>query len=180
MKGIGYQEYKRKRMNEGLIASHIEDPGNERFLIYFGRAHLSDFESGIACRGHLKIGRGKFATAIQRGRNQSGIDFRIYAEIILGNNEATHVAEAKIKDALSHKHMTFSQGQDEMYNIKDEELEMVVATMAEIIDSETHYDILEVVTYLDNIKSKLNFNQTINKPKRIRAEENFNNLFLEY
>ena len=178
MKGIGYQEYKRKRMNEGLIASHIEDPGNERFLIYFGRAHLTDFESGIACRGHLKIGRGKFATAIQRGRNQSGIDFRIYAEIIFDNNRATHIAEAKIKGALSHKHMTFSQGQDEMYNIKDAELEMVVATMAEIIDVESHHNILEVVTYLDNKISKLNFKQATNKPKYQHAEEIFNNLFV--
>jgi hypothetical protein len=179
MRGIGYQEYKRKRMDEGLSASQIEDPGNERFLIYFGRAHLIDFETKTECRGHLKIGRGKFATAIQRGRNQPGIDFRIYAEIIFDNNAATHIAEAKIKDALSHKNMTFSQGQEEMYNIEDEELEHVVSTMAEIIDAETQHNILEVVTYLDNNISKLNFNQTINKPKYMQTQEIFNNLFLE-
>ena len=178
MKGIGYQEYKRKRMDEGLSASQIEDPGNERFLIYFGRAHLSDFETKLECRGHLKIGRGKFATAIQRGRNQPGIDFRIYAEIIFDNNRATHIAEAKIKDALSHRNLTFSQGQEEMYNIKDEELENVVATMAEIIDTESHHNILEVVTYLDNNISKLNFNQAANKPKYQHADKIFNDLFV--
>jgi hypothetical protein len=125
----------------------MEQSGNERYLIYFGRAHLTDHESGAECRGHLKIGRGKFATALMRGRNQPGIDFRVYAELILRDNQATKDIEDIIKDALAHRNMTFSQGQREMYNIKDDEIETVLTTIADIVRAETDHEILETNYY---------------------------------
>jgi len=148
MKGIGYQEYKTLRLNEGYSPSNMEDKGNERFLIYFGRAHVTDFESNQPCRGHLKIGRGKFATAIMRGRNQPGIDFRIYAELILPNDAATRVVERIIEDALGHRNLKFSQGQQEMYNISDDDLETTVNTIVDIVEAETDYKILEKNFYM--------------------------------
>jgi hypothetical protein len=125
----------------------MEQSGNERYLIYFGRAHLTDHESGTECRGHLKIGRGKFATALMRGRNQPGIDFRVYAELILRDNQATKDIEDIIKDALAHRNMVFSQGQLEMYNIKDDEIETVLTTIADIVRAETNHEILETNYY---------------------------------
>ena len=48
--------------------------------------------------------------------------------------------------------------------------------MAKIIDAETHHQIIEVVKYLDNNLTTLNFNRANNKPKS--PTEIFNNLFL--
>jgi hypothetical protein len=147
MKGIGYQEYKKIRLNEGHTGTTMEHAGNERYLIYFGRAHVADHETGVECRGHLKIGRGKFATALMRGRNQPGIDFRIYAELILENNQATKDVEEIIKDALEHRNMKFSQGQREMYNISDAEIETTLSAIVEIVEAETGHKILETNYY---------------------------------
>jgi hypothetical protein len=150
--GIGYQEYKNMRkLNEQLSASALERSGNERYVLYFGRAHIKDFETGVTARGHLKIGRGKFVTALQRGRNQPGIDFRIYGEIVVDSNRATHDCEAIIKEALAHRHIILSQGQMEMYNFKDDEIQNVLTTIAEIIEFETSHSILEINLFLDNI-----------------------------
>jgi hypothetical protein len=136
-KGIGYQEYKKKRMvTEGLKASQIEDKGFERYSIYFGRAHCYDHETGVRARGYLKIGRGKFTTALMRGRNQPGIDFRVYGEIILTSNAETHAAEKIIKEALRHRHINMSQGQQELYNLLDHELPYTVRTMSDILKAE--------------------------------------------
>ena len=147
MTGIGYQEYRKLRLNEGHTSTAMEQAGNERYLIYFGRAHVSDHETGTECRGHLKIGRGKFATALMRGRNQPGIDFRIYAELILENNQATKDVEEIIKDALQHRNMKFSQGQREMYNISDAEIETTLSAIVEIVGAETSHKILETNYY---------------------------------
>ena len=137
-KGIGYQEYKRQRMiNEGLRSSDLERKGNERYSIYFGRAHCTDYQSGVESRGYCKIGRGKFTTALMRGRNQPGIDFRVYGEIILASDYATYRAEDLIKEALSHRHVgVMSQGQKELYNITDEELPSAIQTISETLISE--------------------------------------------
>lgn len=159
MIGIGYQEYKQLRMLEGLTASEIELPGNERFLVYFGRAHVQDHETKVTSRGHLKIGRGKFATAIQRGRNQPGVDFRIYGEIIFNCNRATEVAEAIIADALANYNMKFDQGQTEMYNINDSDLLYVIKTVSNIVVAETSYPILEVNLYQNNKPTRIEIDQ---------------------
>jgi hypothetical protein len=138
MIGIGYQDYKSLYEKNG---GEIE--GNERFLIYFGRAHVVDHISNFTARGPLKIGRGKFATAIMRGRNQPGVDFRIYSELILQSNEDTYLAETIIKDALSHRNIEMEQNQKELYDISDDELQYVVDTAADIVKSEGYISILE-------------------------------------
>jgi hypothetical protein len=149
--GIGYQEYKKmRRINEQLTTTAMEMPGNERYVVYFGRAHVIDFETGVIARGHLKIGRGKFVTALQRGRNQPGIDFRVYGEIVLDSNQATHDAENIIKEALAHRHIVLSQGQQEMYQFKDDEINNVLTTIAEIIEIETSHTVIEINLYYDN------------------------------
>ncbi len=152
--GIGYQDYIQKRIDNkeyNFCDRHLEAKGNERYLIYFGRAHVSDFETGIQVREHLKIGRGKFASAVMRGRNQCGIDFRIYIELILKYDKDTRIAEGIIKEMLEHRNIkTCSQGQTELYNIKDSELKKTVMTIVDVLKSETTMPILEINNYYDD------------------------------
>lgn len=148
-KGIGYQEYRTKRMiSEGLRSGDIEKTGNERYLLYFGRAHVIDHESKTEARGPLKIGRGKFATALMRGRNQPGIDFRIYAEIILDTNDATTDAEEISKDLLRDSRLTMDQNQQECYSIGDDGIADTVEMIADQIRSTTCHKIQEVNIFI--------------------------------
>lgn len=144
--GIGYQANRKQRLMEGFGGNRMESAGNERYLVYFGRAHLTDHETNAETRGYMKIGRGKFATAIQRGRNQPGVDFRIYGEIILDSNDATHEVEKLISNALRFKHKEFDQGQSEMYDIADDELETIMIDMAKIVRAD-RWKILELNMY---------------------------------
>jgi predicted nucleotidyltransferase len=149
--GIGYQEYRKKRvMNENLRYGDIEKTGNERYIIYFGRAHVIDHLSNTEHTGPLKIGRGKFATALMRGRNQPGIDFRIYAEIVLESNEATYAVENLIKSKLGDRNMTLSQNQQECYNITNQELPQIVESILDDVKGTMkQYPILEVNIFLN-------------------------------
>lgn len=148
-KGIGYQEYRNNRMiNEGLRAGDIEKAGNERYLLYFGRAHVIDHETGIEARGPLKIGRGKFATALMRGRNQPGIDFRIYAELVLDTNDATSDAEDISKMIFGKSRMCMDQNQQECYDIKDADVADAVITVSDQITSMTRHRILETNIFI--------------------------------
>ncbi len=148
--GIGYQEARKKRFDEGFAGSGkngLESKGNEEFVIYFGRACLNDFESDILARGLLKIGRGKFKTALQRGRNQPGIDFRVYAEILLYNNEDTHTVEKLLTKSFKDRNVPGSQGQRELYNFTDDELVDVVYTIEELVGDFTDVAIKEINFY---------------------------------
>lgn len=143
--GIGYQEYRNQRIiNEGLRSGDIEKAGNERYLLYFGRAHVVDHKSNLEARGPLKIGRGKFATALMRGRNQPGIDFRIYAEIIFESNDATSDAEEISKEIFLDKRLSMLQNQQECYDIDDGEIENSVYQVIDELKSRTRHNILEV------------------------------------
>lgn len=130
-KGIGYSDYKKMRINEGIMPSKIENKGNERYVVYLMRSHMVDHENSTFCRGHAKIGRAKFASAILRGRNQSGVDNRIYAEIRVSNNEETHRLEKIAQSMLSDRNLKFSQGQEEMYDIKDHEISDIFNQLAD-------------------------------------------------
>jgi hypothetical protein len=141
MHGIGYQQYRN-------LYNKPEKKGKERFLVYFGRAHITDHETGVESRGLLKIGRGKFATALMRSRNQPGVDFRIYAELIFSSNEQTYQAENVIKNVLSHKNMKMSQGQKELYDISDKDLKKVVKTCVDVIKAETLFSPIKVKKYI--------------------------------
>jgi hypothetical protein len=150
MLGIGYQDARKQRIASGYAKSGnngFEAKGNEEYLIYFGRAHVSDFESGVAARGMLKVGRGKFKTALQRGRNQPGIDFRIYAEIILSTNDATHKVEKLIKENFKERNIPGSQGQRELYDFTDAELADFVHTVVEMVEEFTNVKIKKVNFY---------------------------------
>ena len=142
MIGIGYQQY--RNLYEEIKS---ENCGQERYLIYFGRAHIVDHETEVNSRGFLKIGRGKFATALMRGRNQPGVDFRIYAELIFSTNEQTYLAEKVIKDVMSHKNIKMSQGQRELYDISDAELNEAVDVCVSVIKAETYFEPIEVQKY---------------------------------
>ena len=128
MIGLGYLDYCQKRIDEGLSTQQtktgfgFEDPGQERFIIYFARTHIVDHETGIEARRLLKIGRAKFATAIQRSRNQPGCDFRIYAEIVCETNNQIKELEKIIEKFLVDKHVELTQNQRELYDIKDDEI----------------------------------------------------------
>lgn len=148
--GIGYQQYKQMRIDEGIMSSKIEKSPNERFLVYFGRYHITDHKSNEQCRGHLKIGRGKFATALMRGRNQPGGDFRIYGEIIFNDNRSTEIAENIIKNKLFNKNIKMSQGQRELYYIHDEELEDIIKSLAKDIRENSYCEIKEIKLYKDS------------------------------
>ena len=128
--GITYQDYKKKRKalfkESKSPASEIEKAGNEEFLIYLGRASVVDFSTGIESRALLKVGRGKFGTAIQRGRNQPGVDFRFYSAIYFNTNEDTWAAEKVFKDIMKSRHAPGPQGQKELYNFKDCEIRQAV------------------------------------------------------
>ena len=156
MKGIGYHgysEFRRQVENHSIPRGRQEQPGNERYIVYFGRAFIKDFETGALARGPLKIGRGKFASALMRGRNQPGIDFRIFAEIVFDSNEATYECEKIIRDALGHRNIDGKQGQKELYDIKDRELKKTVDTIVSIFNDEVlFHDILEVVYFKTDTK----------------------------
>jgi len=133
--GIGYQDYKEQRKKqfiaEGLPPGKIENTNEEyaEWVIYFGRACIFDFETGKFARAPLKIGRGKFVTAIQRGRNQPGVDFRIYAAIIVTDNRDTKEIENRIKEVYKDRNIPGSQGQRELYDFKDGEIKDLVNTI---------------------------------------------------
>jgi hypothetical protein len=150
MQGIGYQEARKKRFNKGFTGSNLESKGNEEYLLYFGRAHITDFESGVAARGKLKVGRGKFKTALMRGRNQPGVDFRIYAEIIVSTNAETYQIEKLAENILKDRSVKGSQGQKELYNIKDNELFNIVNDIAEVAKDCGNIKVQEINFYHDN------------------------------
>lgn len=173
MKGIGYHSYSEfRKLEEGhqISRGKQEQPGNERYIIYFGRAYVEDFETGVMARGPLKIGRGKFATALMRGRNQPGIDFRIFAEIVLDSNEATYACEEILKDMLSHRNLKGKQGQKELYDISDRELKKTVKTIAEVFLAETFYNVVDIVFFSnDKTYQSLPVNKT-KKRKKVGLE----------
>ena len=153
MLGIGYQEAKQKRINEGFARGKIEKRGNEEYLLYFARAHIVDHETGLEARGLLKIGRGKFKTALQRGRNQPGVDFRIYAGVLVESNADTYHIEDIVKRILSNKNIPGSQGQRELYDISDDELYEVVNNISSYAIKEG-VKVLNTNFYLDALKAK--------------------------
>jgi len=150
MIGLGYLDYCQKRIDEGLSTQQtktgfgFEDPGQERFVVYFARTHIIDHQTGIEARGLLKIGRAKFATALQRSRNQPGCDFRIYAEIVCETNNQIKELEKKVERFLIDKHVELTQNQRELYDIKDDELR---PTIKAILNHVYYFEPKEVCYY---------------------------------
>ena len=119
-------------MNEGYptqgnkIGTGYEQKGNERYVLYFARSHIEDFETGQIARGHMKIGQAKYLSAVMRTRNQPGNDFRCYAEIVMAELQHTFDAEALMKKLYKGRRLQLTQNQQEMYNFSDEELTGVI------------------------------------------------------
>jgi len=124
--GKGYKELKQRRIDEGIPRGRTEMPENAEYCVYIGRAHLVDHETGIMARGPVKLGRAKYVETIARGRNQSGIDFRIYAQVMVGDNSHTWKLESVFHNLLKDHHFVGSQGQQELYNISDLELKKLL------------------------------------------------------
>ncbi len=122
MIGKSFKDLKEERLAEGVSSGRMETPGNEQYCVYFARAHVVDHETQAIARGPLKIGRAKYLTTVVRGRNQSGIDFRTYARIIVETNEESWSTERDVKSLLEHKHLPGAQNQTELYSLTDAEL----------------------------------------------------------
>jgi len=131
MTGIGYKEIKQRRLDEGIPAGKTETPENAEPCIYIGRAHLHDHETGVLARGPVKMGRATYTETIARGRNQSGIDFRVYAQIILENNDYTWEYERYFHYLLKDHHFIGSQGQRELYKISDADLKKILKSFVD-------------------------------------------------
>lgn len=147
--GIGYQDNRKQRFEEGIRKSDIEKPGFERFCIYWGRSHVKDHETGIEARGYLKVGRAKYTTALQRGRNEGGADFRLYAEVILESNKATHDFEAALKILFADKNKIGDQGQKELYDVRDHEIADMVLKLANYMRLNSVHQICKINLYDD-------------------------------
>tara|TARA_B100000925_G_scaffold33328_1_gene22103 strand:- start:1748 stop:2221 length:474 start_codon:yes stop_codon:yes gene_type:complete len=136
--GLGYKGACQLRLDEGYTTQQqdglgYEEPGHERFCLYFGRSHILDHETGVRGRGLLKVGRTKYLSALTRSRNQPGNDFRIYYAIYVPNKEQYKKIEEVFKKKYKSRNVPADpdEGQTELYNIKDEEIKQIVDDMTE-------------------------------------------------
>lgn len=125
-KGAGWAEIIKERKAAGHeLLEHSENP---EWTIYAARAHVKDHVTGIEARGPLKIGRGKYMNNIQRGRNQSGADFRVYARLILEDNQGTKDIEKYVKTTFADRKFVGPQStQSELYDFSDDEIKDLIA-----------------------------------------------------
>lgn len=133
-KGAGYADIIKERLNDGVKKSKLEDKEHPEWSIYIARTHVVDHETNTTARGPLKIGRAKYVNTVQRGRNQGGSDFRIYARIIVENNETTTYIEQLIKNKYADRRISGPQNQTELYNITDNEIQDLVNTIVDNVD----------------------------------------------
>ena len=78
-----------------------------------------------------------------------GIDFRVYAEIILYDNVSTHIVERLITKNFKDRNVKGSQGQKELYDFTDAEIADLVYTTEELVKDFTDVEIKEVNFYKD-------------------------------
>lgn len=134
-KGAGYLDIVQERIQDGFSKQVLENPNHPEWTVYIGRSHTTDHESGIEARGLLKIGRAKYVNTVQRGRNQGGSDFRIYARITVKDNETTSYIEKLVKKLYKDRRVKGSQNQTELYDIKDSEIHSVINNIIDNTDS---------------------------------------------
>jgi hypothetical protein len=134
-KGVGYAEIIQERLADGVKKSNLEHKEHPEWTVYIGRTHLTDHETGAVARGPLKIGRAKYVNTVQRGRNQGGSDFRVYARIIVENNETTSYIEELIKTKYANRRIAGPQNQTELYNITDDEIQDLVNTIVDNVQN---------------------------------------------
>ena len=74
----------------------------------------------------MKVGQAMYLSAVMRTRNQPGTDFRCYAEIRVHTLQQTFDAEALVKKLYKDRRVKLSQNQQELYDLRDDELSEVV------------------------------------------------------
>ena len=85
---------------------------------------------------------------IQRGRNQDGSDFRVYARLILETDSETRALENYIEGIYSHRKTPGPQStQSELYDLTDDEIAVL---MEDLINYSKQHDIniLTVKNYI--------------------------------
>lgn len=120
MAGLDFIEYCDFRRHHGTPKNRLET--EPRHVLYFARNHQVDHRGGPTAIGYLKIGRAKYANTIQRGRNQGGGDFRLYAEVLLSSEAETRQVEEVAALVCQSKHWYSAIGQCELYDLHDHEL----------------------------------------------------------
>ena len=133
-KGAGYSDIVNERLKDGFTKKTLESKDHPEWSIYIARTHLIDHKTGAVSRGLLKIGRAKYVNTVQRGRNQGGSDFRIYARIIVENNETTTYIEKLVKQKYASRRISGPQNQTELYDITDDEIQDLVNTIIDNVD----------------------------------------------
>jgi hypothetical protein len=145
-KGAGWHDIIQERKQAGH--KKMEDPTNPEWTVYVARSHVIDHESGLEARGPLKIGRGKYMNNIQRGRNQDGSDFRVYARVIVDSNESTHTLENYLDTTYAARKAAGPQtSQQELYDLRDNE---IPALMDNIVNfsNQNNIKLLDIKNYI--------------------------------
>lgn len=163
-KGIGYQALIKLIMyKENILRTKIESKEHPRYTLYFGRMHLYDFNTNIEAIGPLKIGKSYVPTSLMRGRNEAGGEFRIYSEILLYDENTLDVCEKIAHDLLKSKLVYGQEGQKELFNISDHEIEETVKSVMLKISSpksviEKGFNIKEATMYENDIPRSIPIN----------------------
>ena len=145
-KGAGWTEIIRERKNAGH--RKMEDPDNPEWTVYAARSHVTDHVTGIEARGLLKIGRGKYMNNIQRGRNQDGSDFRVYARVIVDSDESTRELENYIEAVYRSRRVPGPQTtQSELYNLSDDEIQLLMDDLVNY-SKQKNIKILHIKNYI--------------------------------
>jgi hypothetical protein len=121
MMGAGHDDYCKIRISrEGLARKDLEKV--HRNVVYFARQYVTDWQSGHVSKGHVKIGKSNLFNSLQRGRNQSGGDFRIKAELCFANSQDAEKAEQFAHYLFMNLQVKGPQNQTELFVMKDEEI----------------------------------------------------------
>jgi hypothetical protein len=125
--GIGYHAYRNSIMfHENKTSTQLEKEEYERYTVYFGRMHLTDFSTKLHAIGPLKIGQSKWPTSILRGRNEGGGQFRVYGEIVFYHKHQMKESEILIHDLFKSRSIKGEEGQKELFNILDSEIDAAI------------------------------------------------------
>ena len=135
MQGIGYKGVRKLLSEAGVPGGKMETDEYAEYLVYFARGHVVDHETGIESRGPLKIGRAKYKTALMRGRNQPGVDFRVYAEILVPDDYWSRQAEDIVGKLVRQHKVAGPQCQTELYAIPDNQLRNTVDFISDRFDT---------------------------------------------
>jgi hypothetical protein len=134
LSGAGHDDYCNIRISrEGLSRSRLE--AVHRNVVYFARQYVTDHLEGHTSAAHLKIGHSTLFNSLQRGRNQSGGDFRILAELCFATADAAKTAEKYAQHIYMNQSVYGSQNQRELFKILDDQVERCANELARFCTS---------------------------------------------